>query len=504
MSGGPGSGIHLMQTASSFPGWKPPQSERSTDMSETITESTVHPAGAAAPANPLGYESIPRLMLKFAVPSVVAMIINSIYNIVDQIFIGRGVGYLGNASTNIVVPLVTIVMALGLMIGDGAAAYVALNLGIKREKDAAAGAGTAIITSAFVGIIMIILCEIFAKPLFLFFGATETIMPYALTYGRVIIAGFLFCSFSCSVSGIIRADGRPRHSMAGMIMGCVANMILDPLFIFVFHWGVFGAALATILGQGLTMCWFLICLRKMKTIPLTRADLRIDLARLKKVCTLGLSSFFNQVASVVVIIIINRCIINYGDLSVYGSDIALAVFGIVMKVNMIVMCIPIGISSGSAPIFSFNYSAGNFDRVKKTLKYAMIVSTAIMVVAFVIYRIFPRQIIGLFGSESELYNQFGEICFRIHTTACFLMPTSAVIGIFFQSIGKPVQSTIISLARQVLILVPAALIFGALFGLEGVLAAGPTGDAAVIAAVTLIVMWKKIFDPEVLKQKNFT
>lgn len=452
---------------------------------------------SAAKENPLGYEPIGKLIRTFAIPSVVAFVISSLYNIVDQLFIGWGVGYLGNAATNIIVPMTVVMIALGLLIGDGAAAFIALNLGVGRKDRAAKGAGGAILMSIIVSLLLTLVFSIFLTPLCRFLGATDTILPYAVDYGRIIVIGFVFALCDGSFAALMRADGRPRTSMLGMVLGCITNFIFDPLFIFVFRWGVTGAALATVLGQIVNFVFFIFCLRRMKSFTLTKADiLKPEWKVLKKTLTLGISSFITQCAGVVLSILMNRSLVKWGAASIYGADITLAVFGIVMKINNLICGIPIGIAGGSQPIYGFNYSSGQHDRVKKTLFTAWIISTIIMIAAFFIYQLFPRQLIGIFGSESELYNQFAVLCFRIATCLIFFMPTSACISIFFQAIGQPVQALIVSLCRQVLILIPCVIILPLFFGLNGLLAAMPAGDAgaAAVAFITFMVMRKKIFN----------
>ncbi|MBQ4309193.1 MAG: MATE family efflux transporter, partial [Lachnospiraceae bacterium] len=429
---------------------------------------------AAAKENPLGYEPIGKLIRTFAIPSVVAFVISSLYNIVDQLFIGWGVGYLGNAATNIIVPMTVVMIALGLLIGDGAAAFIALNLGVGRKDRAAKGAGGAILLSVIISILLSVVFSIFLTPLCRFLGATETILPYAVDYGRIIVIGFVFALCDGSFAALLRADGRPRISMMGMVLGCITNFICDPLFIFVFGWGVKGAALATILGQIVNFVFFIFCFRRMKSFSLKASDiLKPERKVIKKTLTLGLSSFITQCAGVVLSVLMNRSLVKWGAASIYGADITLAVFGIVAKINNLICGIPIGIAGGSQPIYGFNYSSGQHDRVKKTLLTAWSISTVIMIAAFFLYHLFPRQLIGIFGSESELYNQFAVLCFRISTALIFLMPTSACISIFFQAIGRPAQALVVSLCRQVLILIPCVIILPLFFGLNGLLAAMP-------------------------------
>lgn len=223
--------------------------------------------------NPLGTEKVGKLIFRFAVPSIIAIVVNSLYNMVDQLFIGQGVGYLGNAATNIIMPFTIMQMALAQMLGDGAAAWMSLNLGQGDSEKAAKGTGNAITITVILGIVMMILCEIFMVPLCQLFGASDNVLSFAVDYGRIIVLGFPFFSIACAYGSIIRADGRPNASMAGLLIGCIANIILDPIFILVFHWGVRGAALATIIGQILNAVFYFICILRCRTIQIKRRDL---------------------------------------------------------------------------------------------------------------------------------------------------------------------------------------------------------------------------------------
>ena len=449
-------------------------------------------------ANPLGYEKIGKLLTGYAIPSITALIINSLYNMVDQIFIGQEVGYLGNAATNIIMPLTILLAALGMLIGDGAAAYMSLNLGKDRREDAAHGIGNAITLTVGTSVVLMILFEIFLEPLCHLFGATDTNLPYALDYGRIIVLGFPFAMIDGTFGSIIRADGRPKSSMVGLLIGCITNLILDPVFIFVFQWGVKGAAFATIIGQILNAVYFIYCMLRFQTIDIKKENLIQKWRIVKRVLPLGASSFITQVAAVFVVAVINNALVKYGALSKYGADIPLAALGITMKVSQLVTGIALGIASGIQPIFGFNYGSGQYDRVKKTYKIALTSSTLILIVAFFIFQFCPNYIINLFGQESELYMEFAVKCFRIYLLACFLIGVSAVTGIFFQAIGKPIPATLLSLSRQVIFLIPAVLAFGYFMGVEGVLWAGPFADglAGIVAIITIGTRWNKIFRKE--------
>ena len=445
-------------------------------------------------ANPLGTERIGKLVLTFAVPSIISMVVNALYNIVDQIFIGQGVGYLGNGATNVVMPMTVIAIALSLLIGDGAAAYLSLKLGEGDEKSAARGVGCSISVMVIAGVILCILFQLFLEPLCVLFGATEDILPYAMDYGRIISYGILFSSIDSGMAGMIRADGSPKYSMAGLLLGCITNIILDPIFIFVFHWGVKGAAWATIAGQILNAFLYLAYIWKFKSIKLDKECFRISGKVMAKVSSLGVSSFITQIAIVLVMAVTNNILVSYGAQSKYGAEIPLTTIGITMKVNQIVSAVLLGLATGAQPIFGYNYGSGQKDRVKQAYRIILTVSTIVLVLAFLVFQFAPMSIVRLFGSESELYNEFAVKCFRIFLLACPINGLQMATGVFFQAIGKPTQATVLSLSRQIVYLLPATLLLPLVLGVEGALWAGPLEDA--LAFITTLIMlklyWKKI------------
>lgn len=404
--------------------------------------------------HPLGKEKLSKLIIQYSIPSIISFVVNSLYNMVDQVFIGQGVGYLGNAATNVIMPLTTIMLALGLMIGDGAAAFMSLNLGQGNKKEARKSVGNMCVLTLIAGILLMIVFELFLRPLALLFGATETVMPCALNYGRIIVLEFPFYTVSIAFASIIRADGRPNETMRGLLIGCITNIILDPVFIFIFKMGVQGAALATIIEQFLNAVYFVVCIFRFKTFELKAEDIKLDRKISTKIITLGTSSFITQIAVVLVIGVMNNLLVNYGGQSKYGADIPLATFGI-----------------------------------------TMFTSVAVMLLALVIFQIFPQNITALFGQESDLYMEFAVKSFRIFLLACFLQLVASVAGIFFQSIGKPVLSAVCSMSRQIVFMIPSMILLGKLSGIEGILWAGPVADtfSAVIAGVMLMLFWKKIF-----------
>jgi len=424
----------------------------------------------------LGTAPVGKLLLHYSVPCVVSMVVNALYNMVDQIFVGQGVGYLGNAATSIIFPITVVAIALALWIGDGSAAYFNLKLGEGKEAEARKCVGSAVSFGIIVSIAVTIVLVAALKPLVYLFGCTDSIYTYAMEYGAVIAAGTVFNMVGIVLISLIRADGSPRYAMIAQLTGCVINFVLDPLFIFVFHWGCAGAAWATILGQIATFLIAVFYIPKFKSVKLHRSDYRVDISMCRKFMPLGISSFITQIAVVVVCAVTNNLLNLYGASSKYGSDIALAVFGIVMKVQQLLISAVAGIAAGAQPIIGYNFGAGQHGRVKEALRLVNISATVLAVAAFVAFQLFPVRIISIFGSEGALYNEFAEMSFRIFLMAVMLDGFTIAAAIFQQAIGHPGKSAAITLCRQIVFLIPAELILSAIFGLAGVLAAGAVGD----------------------------
>lgn len=457
-------------------------------------EATTAEKNVSSGENILGTKPIPELLLKFAVPSVISMLVNSIYNLVDQIFIGQGVGYLGNAATNVVFPFVMISMAVSLMISVGTAANVGLNLGKGDQDRANRILGNGLSLALISGCVILIFGESFMIPLLRLFGATDNIMPYAIDYGRIYLVGTVFTTIGILLNDIIRADGNPSYSMRSMLLGAGINIVLDPLFIFVFHWGVQGAALATILGQLATLFCGLAYLKKLRTLQMKKENMKLRGELVKAITTLGLSSFFTQFAALFMQIIMNQQTIKYGEMSIYGADIPLTVFGIVNKVNGLMMSLIMGISTGSQPLFSFNYGARKFQRVKQLVKTAMISCVVIGFLGMLCLQSFPNQIISIFGQESDLYNEFAVMCLKNMTIFIFVMGVQMVAGVYYQAVGKPVGALLLSLSRQVLFMIPCFLILPIFFGIKGVMWSFPVSDilSVTMAAIMLTVEMRKL------------
>ena len=457
-------------------------------------------------ANPLGYDKIGKLLRSFAIPSIIAMLVSSLYNVVDQIFIGQGVGFRGNAATNVAFPITTICMAITLTIGIGSAARFSLYLGKKEEEEAAKVVGNGVCMMVLFGTLYAILVEILLPKLLWAFGATPEVYDYALTYSRITTFGVPFLVIMNGMSNLARADGSPMYSMTSMIIGAVINTILDPIFIFVFHWGVAGAAWATVIGQVASCVFAVLYIKRFKRISMKKEYYRLSWSQMGRTASMGMSNGLTQLAITLVQVVMNRSLTYYGDLSVFGADIPLAASGVVMKVNGILFSILIGINQGMQPILGFNYGAAKYDRVKATYKLVIVTVLIITSIALLIFQIFPQKILLVFGKENELYMQFAVLFMR---TFLLLIPLSGVQMIssnLFAAIGKPLRGALLSLTRQVFFLIPLMLllpkvlpwilekigvheIFGVtVAGIHGVLAAAPCADFLSFLVVLVFVI----------------
>ncbi len=441
--------------------------------------------------NPLAYEDISKLLRGFAIPSITATLVSSLYNIVDQIFIGQGVGYLGNAATNVSYPLSTICLAISLLLGIGSAARFSLYLGKGEPDKAARLAGNGVLLMAGAGVLYLVIGEAFLTPLLRGFGATEEVLPYAQQYAGIVLLGMPFLILTNGISNLIRADGSPRYSMLCMLAGAIVNTILDPVFIFGMKWGVFGAALATILGQFLSFFMAMRYLWHFKTIRITRQCFVLDLRDSLRTFYMGISSCINQVTITLVQIVLNNSLTYYGAASIYGTDILLAACGIVMKTNAILLSIIVGISQGVQPIIGFNYGAKKYDRVRRAYLLAIQWNFAVSAVGFVLFQFLPGPIISIFGSGDELYFEFSILLMRTFLFMVLVNGVQLLSSNFFTAIGKALKGLLLSLTRQVFFLIPLILILPLKLGIFGVLLAGPIADF--IAFVVSVVLVRREF-----------
>lgn len=438
--------------------------------------------------NPLGSAPVNQLLARFAIPSIIAMLVSALYNIVDQFFIGRSVGMLGNAATNVAFPLTITCTAVSLMCGIGGAANFNLSMGQGEKDEATRYAGNAVFMLFAIGVILCLTVRLFLRPMMVLFGATPDVLDYSLTYTGITSLGFPFLILTTGGSNLIRADGRPRFSMMCTLTGAVINTILDPIFIFTFHMGMAGAALATIIGQIVSGIMVILYLTRFKTVHLSLSALKPIPSHLRAIAALGMASFINQMAMMVVQIVMNNILRHYGAQSHYGSEIPLACAGIITKVNMIFFSLVIGLSQGLQPIVSFNYGARQYGRVREAYLKAVCIATVISTLSFLCFQLIPRQIISIFGSGSEEYFRFAEEYFRIFLFFTFLNGLQPITANYFTSIGKAIKGIFISLTRQIIFLLPLLVILPMFFGIEGVMYSAPVADLMAAAlAFTFVV-----------------
>lgn len=438
--------------------------------------------------NPLGEQKTGKLLVEFAIPSIIAMLVSSLYNIVDQFFIGRSVGELGNAATNISFPLSISCVAIALLFGIGGASAFNLAMGKGDKEEAVYYIGNAAVMMVLCGTILTVFTEIFLGPLMRFFGSPENVLGYAKEYTGIVAIGFPLLILTAGGGHLIRADGRPQVAMICNIVGAVINTILDAIFVFGLGLGMRGAAFATIIGQmisGLLVIWYL---GHCKTIQIKKQHLRIGKEQLKRITSLGAAPCSNQLAMMVVQIVMNKSLKYYGSLSVYGEAIPIACAGIITKVNQVFMSFIIGISQGLQPIVSFNYGARKYQRVKVAYRQAIISGFILAIAAFLLFQIAPRQIISIFGNGTEEYYQFAINYFHIFLFFTFVNFLQPITSNFFTAIGKPKVGVFLSLTRQIIFLLPLLVVFPLIFGIDGIMYAGPSADflAAVVTGAMAV------------------
>jgi hypothetical protein len=447
----------------------------------------------------LGKENINKLLLTFSIPCVISMLINSVYNIVDQIFIGKGVGTLGNAATNVIFPLVIIFNAVAGLIGNGAAANLSLKLGEGKKEEGGKIVGEAVTISFIISIILSLIAYILLPQLVYLFGCTKNVYQYAIDYGRIIIIGAPFMIIYSALSQLIRADGSPKYSMVLLVVGAIINIILDPIFIFGFNLGVKGGAIATIIGQIISFIMAVVYLRKVKSVKLNKDSFRIDKGIIRSL-GLGLSSFITQSTVLALFIFMNNMMTKYGANTKYGADIPLSVYGVISKINSLYISTILGISIGAQPIIGFNYGARNYERVKETLRKVLLINFIVGLVFNIIFFLFPKEIVSIFISSSDssykLFIEFAVIIchsFLLLMGLNFLEMTTSIV---VQSLGNVKKATMVSFIRQIILFIPLACILCIAFnrGIYGVLQAGPIADGItfVIAGIIFLSEYKKL------------
>lgn len=454
--------------------------------------------------NPLGTKPLGGLLLSLAFPAIIANVVNALYNIVDQIFIGQGVGKLGNAATSVSFPLTTICLAIGLMIGLGASSGFNLELGRKNKEKAKKIAGSAVGTLVICGIVICILVRLFLKPMLIAFGATDNILPFAIEYAGITSFGIPFLLFSTGTNPLVRADQSPRYSMTAVITGAILNTILDPIFIFVFDWGITGAAWATVISQMISALMLVAYFFRFKSVQFVLKDFIPRIRVVLKTCKLGLNSLIYQSSTLLVQVTMNNMLRLYGEQSIYSADTTIAVAGIVIKINVIFTSIIIGLINGAQPICSYNYGAQKYNRVRQTTRLFLKAAVTISVIMWICFEAFPGPILALFGSGAEdpLYYEYAVRFMRTFLFFVFLNGVQICSATFFPSIGKAGKGAMLSFSKQIIFMIPLLLILPRFFALDGVMYAQLVTDflSFILAVIFLIDEFRKMPKEDVITE----
>ena len=444
----------------------------------------------------LGQEKISKLLLKFSIPCVMGLLISALYNIVDQIFIGNSeLGFLGNAATGVSFPVICIANAFAWCVGDGAASFLSICAGRKDSDRAHKCVGTGITVSLIISLILMLICEIFAQPLMALFGASDQTLDMAVEYFRIVAAFFPFYLLLNVMNSMIRADGSPTYAMIAMLTGAIINIVLDPVFIFLLKWGIAGAAWATVIGQSASFAVCMVYFWKPKTFRLSRRSFVPNMDVLRSMVSLGGATFIAQMSIVVMSVVCNMTLAHYGLLSKYGPDIPISVFSIQTKVYTVVCNIVTGVVLGGQPIFGFNYGAGNLARVRQTYNLVLRTTLIVGISAALLFELWPQGVIAIFGSGTELYQEFAVKTFRIYLSLTVVTCLVKMTAVFFQSIGQSANAMIASLVRDILCFTPLALILPAVLekttpgsGINGILYAAPISDLVALIVILALTI----------------
>lgn len=448
---------------------------------------TVTPVGG----NPLATAPISGLLLRFAIPSVLSMLVDALYNMVDQIFIGQGVGYLGITATTVTFPFVTIILSIATLLGIGGSVYTSMSMGAGKNEEAEQTLGAVFTLSVLIGVLFTAVCLIFLKPMVLTFGATEGAqgaLPYVLDYAPIILLGAPFSMAAVALSSIARADGSPILAMGCFLAGAILNLILDPIYIFALGWGVRGAAIATVTSQILSAVILLVYFLKKGRgrIRLKRKVLRPTWKLCGKIATFGLPACMIQIAAAILQIELNKAVVRFGSAAISG-EAALSAVGIVLRISTVVVSICVGIGVGIQPIIGFNQGAGLNHRVRETYWKAVGAATIVSVVGWLGCVLFPADILRLFGMSDPAYLEFGIGCMRVFLLGMLVAGFQVVSSQYYLATGQALKAMALSILRPLLLMVPLIHIFSRLWGLNGILYASPTADTLTAILVAALV-----------------
>ncbi len=456
----------------------------------------------------LGTEKISKLMMKFSIPCVLSLLVSALYNIVDQIFIGNSeLSALGNAATGVVFPIFVIAQAFAWCFGDGCAAYLNICQGKKDTKTAHKAIGTGITITLLTSLALMAIFYPIKTPLLTLFGASKNSISMAIEYFDIILAFLPTFMLSNMMNGVIRADGSPGWSMTSMLIGAIINIILDPLFIFGFHWGMAGAALATVLGQTVSLLVSALYFFRTQSFTLSIKSFLPDFKVFSGALKLGASSFITQMTIVIIILVCNTMLVRYGARSHYGMDIPMAVMAIQSKVFSVVINLVVGIALGCQPIIGYNIGAMKYDRVKKLYKSILLCTVIIGLSSTLLLQLAPKALVGMFGTPTNIPNpdaywDFAEKTFRIFLSLITFTCIVKMSSIFFQASGRPIHAIVASIVRDILCFVPMIIILPIFFGIDGVLFSGPIADfiAMIVSTVLTITYFKSLREDKHIDQ----
>ena len=429
------------------------------------------------------------LLWKFSLPAIIGMLVHALYNIVDRIFVGRGVGYIAISATTVAFPIMLIMMGVSILIGIGATALISLRLGEQKKEEAEKVTGNGIAMMIILPLLLTVFYLFFSEPILKMFGASDEVLPYARDFTHIIMLGSIFGSISMGMNNFIRAEGNPTFAMTTQIVGALINIVLNYIFIFELGLGIKGSALATVSGQGISALLVLYYYMSGRSlIKIRLKNIKLQLPILISIMSIGFAPFAMQIANSIQQMIINKALVAY------GGDMALSALGIMMSIATLLFMPLIGISQGAQPLIGYNYGARQYDRVKETLRKAVIAGTCICLAFYLVIHIWPTQIVGLFSKENAALTQMTSQAMLVYFAMLPILAFQILCATYFQAVGKPIQSTILSLSRQVLLFIPLLLILPRFWGIDGVWRTAPIADslAALLTAILIYLEMKKI------------
>lgn len=433
----------------------------------------------------LGEEKITTLLWKFSLPAIAGMVVNALYNVVDSIFVGHGVGEVGLAAVTIAFPIMIILMAFGMLVGVGASAVVSLRLGEHKKEEAEKILGNALSLAAILSIVLTTGILLFLDPILISLGAEEIVLPYAREFTKIILLGSIFMYIGFGLNSVMRAEGNPKMAMATILISAGLNIVLNPLFIFTFHLGIGGSALATVISQAVSAIWVLAYFLSTKSLLTLRySNLALDKGIVKSIFKIGMSPFLMQIAASVVTVLFNFSLLKY------GGELAVASIGVINRIAMLMLMPIFGLSQGLQPIIGYNYGAKNYARVTKALKLAIYAASIFSIIGFLVTQIFDEHIIRLFNDNPELIS-IGAHGMRIQLCMLPVIGFQIIGANYFQAVGKAGYAIVLSLSRQVIILIPLILFLPGVLGLNGAWLASPIADF-IAAVMTGIFLMKEI------------